>query len=614
MPAGPAASLPPRSTQNAIPRRHVIAATSPTASAAYNVAMLRNLVVLLALAASAAGAQTPVTAVAPPAPQPMQQPAPQPAPPTTPAGVAIEQYVAASRLPELRWPDFSDYRKHLERFYADNAKWQPAWIAVQPRGGYRVTPQARAVALLFAQADAKGINAADYDGAKWPMWFAAAERSPSPDAAARFDVAFTATLMRYISDLHIGRVNPRNLHVDLDIEAKKYYLPDKVLAIATASDPASLLATVEPPYDEYRRLQNALVTYRRMATEAATEGPLPVVKVLKAGDTYAAMPQLVRMLRRFGDLAPNAAVDAKSTTYAEPVVAAVKRFQIRHGLGGDGIISARTFNALNVPLTLRARQIQWALERWRWMPTDLTSPPIVVNIPEFALRAWDDTRGHSAMTMPVVVGKAYTHETPVFVGQMKYLVFRPYWNVPGSIQAKELVPKVAKDRAYLARNGYEVVRDDDSPVGTSNVDDATLAALRSGALSIRQKPGPSNALGLVKFMFPNHNNVYLHSTPSQELFSRTRRDFSHGCIRVERPADLATFVLREQAEWTPQRIAAAMKGNDPTQVNLKKPIPVIIFYATATVTDSGEVHFYDDVYDEDATLENALEAGYPYPA
>src|SRR5258708_11739264 len=182
--------------------------------------------------------------------------------------------------------------------------------------------------------------------------------------------------------------------------------------------------------------------------------------------------------------------------------------------------------------------------------------------------------------MRVVVGKAFQHQTPVFAADMKYLVLRPYWNVPPSIQSAELVPKAAKSATFLSRNGYEVVPDDGELVPSESLDPATLAKLRAGVLQVRQKPGANNALGLVKFIFPNGNNIYLHSTPAQELFSRTRRDFSHGCIRLHEPIALAQCVLRDQPRWTEEHLRTAMEtGPDDVRVNLTRPMPVIIFYA-----------------------------------
>jgi murein L,D-transpeptidase YcbB/YkuD len=537
------------------------------------------------------------------------QQAPQPQPPAVQADgpSTIRALVETSRMDELRWPDFSDYRKHLVNFYGP-LNWEFAWT----RGG-QITPQAHAVIALFERADAKGINAVDYDGSRWDARQRALSAHATDVDLARFDVAVSISLMRYISDLHIGRVNPRNLQFDLDIEAKKYYLPKLLTDIRESADPGAILVQVEPQYPEYRRLQTALAAYRQLAAESATDAVLPEKATVKVGDVYPQAAQLARMLLRLGDLTAGVNVDPKHPVYDAALAAGVKRFQTRHNLEASGTLGPKTLHQLNIPLAFRVKQIQWALERWRWAPMQFDTPPIIVNIPEFTLHAWDES-GKPALDMRVVVGQAYSHQTPVFAAVMRYVVLRPYWNVPPSIQAKELVPKLTKSSNFLTRNGYEVVTADGDLVDSSTLDAATLAKLRSGALQVRQKPGANNALGLVKFIFPNQNNVYFHSTPSQELFSRSRRDFSHGCIRLEHPTKLATWVLRDQPEWTPERIEKAMKNGDPTQVNLKKPIPIMLIYTTASVAENGEVHFFEDIYGHDTTLENALAAGYPYPA
>ena len=216
--------------------------------------------------------------------------------------------------------------------------------------------------------------------------------------------------------------------------------------------------------------------------------------------------------------------------------------------------------------------------------------------------------------MNVVVGRAYRTQTPVFSGEMRYVIFRPYWNVPSSILRSELIPKIARNRSYLAANNYEVMDGSGGVVTDGGVSDGVLSGLRSGEYSIRQKPGPKNALGLVKFIFPNAYNVYLHSTPSVSLFSRARRDFSHGCILVQNPAALAVWVLRDKPGWTLDKVRAAMNGNQTVQVTLDKPIPVLILYSTAVVDPGGEVLFFDDIYGYDAKLAKALAAGYPYPS
>jgi murein L,D-transpeptidase YcbB/YkuD len=197
---------------------------------------------------------------------------------------------------------------------------------------------------------------------------------------------------------------------------------------------------------------------------------------------------------------------------------------------------------------------------------------------------------------------------------MKYVVFRPYWNVPPSILRSEIVPAIRKDRDYIAKKNYEVVTPQGNVVTSGTISDDTLQQLSAGKLMVRQKPGPTNALGLVKLMFPNEYNVYLHSTPSQQLFSQSRRDFSHGCIRVEKPAELAAWVLRDKPEWSLERVRAAMQtGKDNVQINLTNPVPVLIIYGTAVVDRQNEVHFFDDIYGYDADLEKVLARGYPYP-
>ena len=264
-------------------------------------------------------------------------------------------------------------------------------------------------------------------------------------------------------------------------------------------------------------------------------------------------------------------------------------------------------------MSQRVDQLRLTLERWRWLPDRFNEPRIVVNIPEFRLRAYDDS-GNPALSMNVIVGKAFHHRTPVFERDMRFLIFRPYWNVPPSIQRSEIVPAIQKDRDYIAKKGFEVITPGGQVVTSGAITDDVLAQLRSGKLEVRQKPGATNSLGLVKLMFPNEYNVYLHSTPAPQLFSQTRRDFSHGCIRVEKPAELAAWVLRDKADWSVERAQAAMtSGKDNVQVNLTSPIPVLILYGTAVVDTEGTVQFFDDIYGYDNELKQALAKGYPYP-
>jgi murein L,D-transpeptidase YcbB/YkuD len=313
-----------------------------------------------------------------------------------------------------------------------------------------------------------------------------------------------------------------------------------------------------------------------------------------------------------GDLPPDAAPPADSQVYGGPLVEAVKHFQRRHGLDADGRLGAATIKQLNVPLQDRVLQLQLTLERWRWLPAEFPAPPIIVNIPDFRLRALDENN-NVAMDMRVVVGKAMRTQTPVFTREMTYVVFRPYWNVPPSILRGEIVPNIQRDRSYIARKNYEVTTQDGKVITSGEISDDVLAQLRAGKLAVRQKPGPANALGLIKLIFPNEFNVYLHSTPSPELFSRSRRDFSHGCIRVEKPAELATWALRNNPGWTLEKVQQGMQsGKDNVTVNLLKRVPVFIVYGTALAYENGDVYFSDDIYGHDARLAAALAKGYPY--
>ena len=522
----------------------------------------------------------------------------------------LRDLVAAGRLSDLRWPDFSDYRPRVQSFY-EPAGYTLAWI----RGG-TVTAQAEAVIETLEEADAKGLNAEDYDRSRWADRLAGLRdpAKPAPSDLARFDLALTVSIMRYISDVHLGRMNPGLFHTSLDLENQKNDLPGFIRRrLIDATDVKAVLDGIEPPYEGYWRTEEALRRYIALAHEdKGVLLPIPK-KPVEPGSSYTAVTQLADALRLLGDLPSDATVPAESNIYKGPLADAVKHFQVRHGLDPDGRLGKATLAQLNTPLNDRIRQLQLTLERWRWVPHRFSRPPIVVNIPEFQLRALNDSY-NTELEMKVVVGKAFHHQTPVFAADMKYVIFRPYWNVPRSIQRAELVPKLEQDRSYLARNGYEVATAQDRLVTNGVVDDATLTQLRSGPLRIRQTPGARNALGLVKFVFPNEHDVYLHGTPATELFSKSRRDFSHGCIRVEEPERLAAWVLRDKPEWTPERIRDAMNGTKSVKVTLDKPIPVLIVYATAVVLESGEVRFFQDIYGQDAQLEALLAKGYPYRA
>jgi len=518
----------------------------------------------------------------------------------------IQNLVSSGTLDGMRWPNFSDYRPWLQKFYQPTG-YAPAWIQ-----GSQPSPQALSMIELFKGAWRKGLEPEDYDTSRWDARLRALESSAADPAG--FDVALTVSTMRYISDLHIGRINPQHFKFDLSVEDKKYdlarFLRDRLLPSA---DVSTMLDGVEPGFAGYRRTEQALVRYVEFARIDDGEKLPASVKPVGPGQAYAGVPRLVRLLRLIGDLPPDAAPPADPQLYDGALFEAVKRFQQRHGLDPDGRLGSGTLKQLNVPLSDRVRQLQFALERWRWLPAEFSAPPIIVNIPDFRLRALHENN-NVAMDMRVVVGKAMRTQTPVFSRDMTYVVLRPYWNVPPSILRSEIVPAIQRDRKYVANKRYEVTTRDGRVVTSGEISDDLLAQLKAGKLAVRQKPGPTNSLGLVKLMFPNQYNVYLHSTPAQELFSRTRRDFSHGCIRVEKPAELTAWALRKNVGWTPERVQEAMqKGSDNVTVNLTQRVPVFIVYGTALADQNNVVHFYDDIYGHDAALARALAKGYPYP-
>ncbi len=535
---------------------------------------------------------------------------------------AMQALVESGHLADLRWPDFTDYRAHVKDFY-EPVGYGLGWLrAAQgaPQSGPQATDQAMAVITLLESADNKGLHAEDYDGPRWPERLARLRQTnppPTEDDLARFDLALTVSLMRYISDLHIGKVNPRHFNFGLNIENKKYKLQELIRQkIIDSPNPGDVLAQVEPQFAGYQRTVKALQAYLALAKQGDGEPIAIPAAPIHPGEAYAQSPQLAARLALLGDLPANtSAASAGGDTpaiYQGVLVDAVKHFQRRHGLDPNGVFDLRTAHEIDVPLARRVLQLQMALERWRWIPPEFQRPPIVVNVPEFQLRAFN-AQQQVELTMRVVVGRAYQHQTPVFTENMRYLIFRPYWNVPISIQRAEMVPKLRKNPGYLEKENLEMVDHEGHVIGSGSVSDEQLKDLAAGRIQIRQKPGPNNSLGLVKFLFPNQYDVYLHGTPAQELFAKTRRDFSHGCIRLEDPAKLAAWVLSDKPEWTPDRIKAAMNGTASTQVNLDKPIPVLILYSTAVVQANGEVDFFDDIYGHDSELEKVLAKGYPYP-
>lgn len=409
---------------------------------------------------------------------------------------------------------------------------------------------------------------------------------------AAFDVRLTNALLSLGHDVAVGRRRPRAVSPQWDGDRK---LPDLAGTFEAALDDGGLRAwldQVQPRHAGYAALRRKLAGLRARAET----GPwVRVTSLLRRGDRGRAVQELRQRLIAGGELAPSSA--SPYPVFDATLEEAVRSFQYHHGIRATGRVDRATLAALNVPMAARIRQIALNLERWRWLPDQLGVRHLRINIPQFHLEAYEN--GRRVLALRVIVGKKDA-ETPVFSDRMTHIVFSPYWNIPDTIAAEEMVPALAEDQEYLARNNIEVVSVSDGrlePVDPATVDWNDPALLRG--LRFRQRPGSSNALGRVKFLFPNRHAVYIHDTPANALFSRLSRTLSHGCVRVEDPVTLATYLLRDQPRWTPRAIRAAMNADTDTHVRLTTPVPIHITYFTAWVDEMGGLHFRPDVYGHD---------------
>ena len=486
------------------------------------------------------------------------------------------------------------------------------WVAAG-----RPSPQARQAIAILQAAPAEGLDPADYQAELLSQALAQAEQAPEgpgrEPALRQLDQALSQAMQRYLSDLHRGRIDPRRIHADFSVALPGRVDPPAYLRAALANGRlAEAAREAAPALPQYTRLRAALVRYRPLAGHPAWQEALPPLpgRALRTGQAWAGLPLLAQRLGALGDLPAGAALPER---YEGVLVDGLRAFQARHGLAVDGVLGQATLAQLNVPPAARVRQIELSLERLRWTPLLQGPRMIVVNVPEFVLRAYEVREGRAEvrLTMKVIVGKALDTRTPLFDEAMRFIEFSPYWNVPPSIARAELVPRLRREPGYFEQQGFEFVAGDGTVLRT--LSDAHLARVLRGELRIRQRPGPANALGDIKFVFPNNDNIYLHHTPAPELFQRARRDFSHGCIRVEEPVALAKFVLQDAPEWPEARILEAMAKGESATLRLKDPIPVVIAYSTTLVRHDGQLFFFPDLYGHDRLLDEALR-NRPLPA
>ncbi len=468
---------------------------------------------------------------------------------------------------------------------------------------------ARQAIRRLAAAEQEGLSAQDYQVAALEDALVAAIQKPlSAQEGAQLENRLNQAVVRYLNDLHSGRINPKTIGEHYAADTRPPFDAEALLAqFAPSGNLDALWQAATPQTPMYAALRKELQRYLALRQDPAWAEALPLPpkgSPILAGQTWPGLDAVAQRLVRLGDL--SAVWAAAPVAFGPELAAAIQTFQARHGLPATGHIDRATVQQLNVPPAERAAQIAQTMERLRWVPLQHKPRMIVVNVPEYRLRAYtvnDAGQVQHVLPINVIVGKANSNRTVLFSEDMKWIEFSPYWNVPSSITRKEMLPRLQRDPDYVRRNNYEIVGANGR---TTQATPEALAALASGQARLRQRPGRGNALGGVKFMLPNRYNIYLHHTPSTGLFKRADRALSHGCIRVEDPAALAHFVLQDDPKWPLPRIREVLDKRISHTVHLQTPVPVVIIYFTTVVGEDGKLYFLPDVYGQDKRLKNAL--------
>lgn len=512
----------------------------------------------------------------------------------------LEESLARDRAPSGLGAAISRTEWRRVRAFFEAREYRPAWTsgdrpsslfhdavaAIEQADDDALVPEHYDVVWLRAERDRLGgfLSRASLDG---------------DQAIVRLELRTTAAVLRWARHLSVGRFDPARPEVWLTAPADP--APEDVVAQAVAEERVDdLPSMLRPPHGEYQ----ALLTLRESYASLAAEGAWPEVRgtgSVRGGEAHESVPALRERLAREGDLESRHATG--SGVLDEAVVEGLRAFQERHGLPADGVLGPATRAALNVSPGARLRQIEVNLERWRFAPRDLGARHIRVNIPAYYLALVED--GGVTLGMRAVIGSKDT-PTPVLSDELRHIVFSPYWIIPESIVADEVLPRLLGDPDYLERNDIDLVRVEDGIAEVVDSSEVDWLGFDEN-LRLRQRPGTANALGRVKFVLSNHLNIYLHDTPADGLFNRVSRALSHGCIRVERPVTLAQRLLTHQEGWNEPRIAAAMEQPEEQWVRLEAPLPVHLMYVTAWAGEDGRARFRTDVYGHDAAQARALE-------
>jgi murein L,D-transpeptidase YcbB/YkuD len=500
-----------------------------------------------------------------------------------------------------RWASVDEERVHASRvlpaFY-ERRLYLPVWSS-----GGRPTGAATELLSVIGGVGSEGLEPEDYHLGALSELRASAEAGGGAATLADFDLLMTDAFLILGAHLVSGRVDPETFDAEWVAHRREVDLAETLERALAGDGPRRTLDDLRPRHVEYRRLADALATYRGLA-EAGGWPSVPDGPVLRPGESSLR----VRDLRaRLGSGDPRATrAPADPLLYDEELETAVIAFQASHGLDTDGVVGDKTLAALNVPADVRARQIELNLERWRWLPQKLGERYVVVNIPAFDVSVIEGDE--VILEMRVAVGRSY-RRTPVFSDAIRYLVLNPHWEVPHRLAVQDKLPEIKKDPEFLSREGFRVYQGwgaEQREIDPATVDWSDVEP-RSFSYRLRQSPGPRNALGRVKFMFPNRFNVYLHDTPSREVFGKAERDVSSGCIRLERPLELAETLLGPESRWSRSEIERVLASGAETVISLERPVPVHLLYWTAWADADGAIHFRNDVYGRDALLAEALE-------
>lgn len=487
----------------------------------------------------------------------------------------------------------------LKNFYLDN-DFAPAWHDAEQQP----TPQARILVQEIGRIDEDGLLPADYHYPQLRDYYLDAKSGQNLGDYVEFDLLLSDAAATLSQHLLAGKVDPETLSAEWQAQRRSQDLTQIILELSQAADVAARLNELRPNQVRYFRLKKLLMRLRH--TVAPDWPRLALAPMIKPGTIDSRLPAIRERLRYWGDLDLAVQVEPDSeasAVYDQTLAAAVRNFQRRHGLEEDGIIGRATFDALNISPAEREQQVVNNLERWRWLAEDLGERHVLVNIAGFELKTVENNR--TVLTKPVIVGRDY-RRTPVFSDRIRYLVFNPTWTVPMSIAVKDQLPAIRQDPEYFSRLGMTVFDRDQNRVDPAQVDWQALGP-QNFPYRLVQSPGPLNALGQVKFMFPNAHDVYLHDTPARDLFTKTDRAFSSGCVRVSDPMELAAWLLEKDGLSRNQIDAIVAKG-DLRTVFLKEPVPVHIEYWTAWINSREELHFRNDIYRRDPPLSAALAA------